>query len=426
MSLPDWVASPALAPLWERVRARLESTGLEPRGRVTVSVSSRDERHAVGALLGRPVTRSRVVVDLGALDSRLAARSGVGGLAAVVEAVTGRPLRDRPSERLDLARRRDEPLELARTLVDGPWVETWLAGLRQTGLLTNRPDAAKVVSDAAAVLGLVVGAEVVPRSRVDLGARLLGDAHALDEDRLQHLVVLRGLAAASGVAVPASAGERRALWQDFGIGPDLVSSTCLTLGLRLAGSDALSVRLGVAADDGDPVHLTAWDLRRWGLAELSAQTVLVCENPRVLEAVAETYGGQVPVVCTSGEPNTVVTTLLERLVGAGCELRYHGDFDWPGIAIANRLVARFGVTPWLMSASDYEAGVRPESPASGGTPAEPSWDAELGAAMRLHAVAVHEEAVLDALLETVPGLLSGLASVPGRSRGWWSSPGRCR
>ncbi len=401
MSVPEWVAAPELAAVWGRVRARLESGGLPPRGRVTVSVTSRSERHALGALLGRPVTRSRLVVDLAALDSRLEARSGVGGLAAVVEVVTGAPLRDRPAERISLARRRDGPLELARTLVDGPWVETWLAGLRQTGLLTNRPDAAKVVSDAAAVLKLVVHAEVVPRSRVELGARLLGDAHALDEDRVQHLVVLRGLAAASGVAVPSSAGERRAVWQEYGIGPDLVSSTCLTLGLRPAGSDALSTRLRLAADDGDPVHLTAWDLRRWSLAGLGAQTVLVCENPRVLEAMAEAYGGQVPVLCTSGEPNTVVSTVVGHLAGAGCDLMYHGDFDWPGIAIANRMVARFGVMPWLMSAAEYEAGVRPESPALGGAPAEPSWDAELGAAMRLHAVAVHEEAVLDSVLVAV-------------------------
>ena len=48
--LPDWVAAPELAVLWERVRARLESTGLPPRGRVTVPVESRAERHAVGAL----------------------------------------------------------------------------------------------------------------------------------------------------------------------------------------------------------------------------------------------------------------------------------------------------------------------------------------------------------------------------------------
>jgi uncharacterized protein (TIGR02679 family) len=395
--LPDWLAAPELAVAWERIRTRLESTGLPPRGRVTVPVGSRQSRHALAALLGRSVTRDRVVVDLAALDERLTSRSGIGGLADVVAKATGRPLRDRPRERDELALRREGPLTLARDMVDGPWVESWLAGLRRTGVLTNRPDAGRVMSDAVAVLNAVVGQPAVPRSRVELGAQLLADAHALDEDRLLHLVVLRGLAAAAGRPW-ATGAERRELWLAYGIGPDLVSSTCLVLGLRPVGSDAASQRLRQAADAGDPVHLTAWDLRRCPLELVPTQPVLVCENPRVLEAVAESFGGKVPVVCTSGEPNTVVTTVLERLSAAALPMRYHGDFDWPGIAIANRLVRRFGVTPWSMTSSDYEAGVRPESPRLGDAPVEPSWDAELGAAMRVHGAAVHEEAVLPSML----------------------------
>jgi uncharacterized protein (TIGR02679 family) len=398
VSLPDWIAAPELAVLWQRVRARLESTGPPPRGRVTVPVSSRAERHAVAALLGRSVTRDRVAVDLAALDARLAERSGLGGLVVVVEAVTGMPLRDRPRERHDLSQRRTEPLEVAAALVDQPWAPAWIDGLRRTGLLTSRPDAVRVVTDAATILNAVVGAKAAPRSRVELGGKLLGDAHALDEDRVEHLVVLRGLAAAAGVAMPAAADERRALWLEYGIEPDLLSSTCLTLGLRPLGQDPLARRLRVAAEAGDPAHLTRWDLRRGDLSEAASGPVLVCENPRVLEAVAETYGGRVPVVCTAGEPNTVVATVLEQLAASGRPLRYHGDFDWPGVAIANRLVSRVSVTPWLMTAADYEAGLLPGAPALLGTTVEPCWDAELGAAMRQHALAVHEESALPSLL----------------------------
>jgi uncharacterized protein (TIGR02679 family) len=398
--LPDWVAAPELAVLWERVRARLESTGLPPQGRVTVPVESRAERHAVGALLGRSVTRTSIAVDLVALDARLTERSGVGGLATVVEAVTGTALRDRAHERAQLSRRRTEPLAIAESLVDAPWAPVWLDGLRRTGLLTNRPDAAQVVSGAAAVLNAAVGAEIGSRSRVELGATLLGDSHALDEDRVEHLVVLRGLAAAAGVALPTAAADRRALWLSFGIMPDLVSSTCLTLGLRPTGSDPVTERLRLAADAGDPVHLTAWDLRRCELSNATSDPVLVCENPRVLEAVAQAAGPRVGVVCTSGEPNTVVGTVLSRL--SGVKLRYHGDFDWPGIAIANRLVSRFGVEPWLMDSATYEGAVRPASPVLAGAPIDPTWDPELGAAMRLHGGAVHEESVLADLLARLP------------------------
>jgi uncharacterized protein (TIGR02679 family) len=402
MTLPDWVATPELTEIWDRVRARVETTGLPPQGRVTVTVASRGSRHALGALLGRTVTRERVVVDLAELDTRLAERSGESGLAAVLEALTGSPLRDRRREREELTQRREEPLTLAKSLLEAPWVEEWLAGLRRTGLLTNRSDAARLIADAATVLRAVT-AESLPRSRVELGAKLLGNSHALDEDGPLHLVVLRGLAAASGMALPGSAGERRNLWRAYGVTPDLISSTCLTLGLCPEGQDPVSQRLRLAADAGDPMHLTAWELRRCELALPSDRSVLVCENPRVLEAVAETYGGLMPVVCTSGEPNTVVTAVLDRFAPA-VQLRYHGDFDWAGIAIANRLLARFEMSPWLMTASDYEAGLQPGSPSLLDAPIQPSWDAELGATMRLHGKAVHEESVLATLLDELATL----------------------
>jgi uncharacterized protein (TIGR02679 family) len=396
MTLPDWVAAPELTDVWGRIRARVESVGLPPQGQVTVTVDSRGSRHALGALLGRVITRDRVTVDLAELDTRLASRSGQPGLAAVLEALTGKPLRDGRKERADLIQRREEPLALGRQLLATPWAEAWLSGLRRTGLLTNRSDGLQVITAAAKVLTALT-TEFQPRSRVELGAKLLGDAHALDEDRLLHLVVLRGLAAASGRTLPSAAGERRELWQVYGVTPDLISATCLTLGLRPDGEDGVSHRLRLAADAGDPVHLTAWDLRRCELSLQRGEPILVCENPRVLEAVAETFGGRRLVVCTSGEPNTVVTTVLERLAPAA-RLRYHGDFDWAGIAIANRLVARFSVVPWLMNAAEYEAGLQPGSPALLDSPIEPSWDADLGAAMRLNGLAVHEESVLPALL----------------------------
>ncbi|MHA6630895.1 DUF2399 domain-containing protein [Pseudonocardia sichuanensis] len=61
------------------------------------------------------------------------------------------------------------------------------------------------------------------------------------------------------------------------------------------------------------------------------------------------------VVCTSGQPALVVLDVLAALRGA--ELRYHGDFDWAGVAIANRLRAMAGVRPWRMRGADYERGL---------------------------------------------------------------------
>lgn len=49
--------------------------------------------------------------------------------------------------------------------------------------------------------------------------------------------------------------------------------------------------------------------------------------------------------------------LLERLVSNGADSRYHGDFDWAGIRIAQGLRSRVHWTPWRFAADDYRAGL---------------------------------------------------------------------
>lgn len=403
----DWLSADGLAPLWGRVRNRLQSTGGVARGRVTVPTATREQRHAVGDVLGSTVVRAQVTVDLAELEQRLVERTSYRSLAELVEAVTGRPLRNRPLERAERDARRLGPAEAVSGVIDGPWVESWLAGLSQSGVLTRAPDGEAVALAAATVMREVLVRDSAPRSRVELAARVLGDAHALDEDRLLHNVVVRALAAEAGIATPAGLIQRRALWERHGVSNDSVSATCLVLGLAGTDSTAVARRLEAAAGAGDPVHVTAWDLRRGLAFDGPASDVLVCENPRVLEAIAETYGGGVAVVCSSGQPNGVVLAVMTRLREAGRRLRYHGDFDWPGIAIANRLVAVAGVEPWLMEAEDYERGLHRSAPPLSGVAAQPCWSAELGAAMRGHGTVVHEETVLDDVLAGVQSFTSG-------------------
>lgn len=104
-------------------------------------------------------------------------------------------------------------------------------------------------------------------------------------------------------------------------------------------------------------------------------------------------------VCAAGEPNLIVGQVLGNLSGAGADLYYHGDFDWPGIAIANRVITRFSARPWQMTCGDYLHEVRSDGPALAGIQVEPAWDHELGAAMRSHGHALHEETVLALILD---------------------------
>ena len=400
-----WLAEPGLARLWGLVQSRLERNGLTAAGSVTIAELTREERHAIGGLLGRPLLKDRVSVDLTDLDADLVRRSGIGGLVVVVEAVTATTLVSRPAIRTTRAAEREAPFVAARDwlrqnpLPGASWVEPWLATLRRAGILTGISDGPEQLRQALRVLATVTSRQT-QQTRTALAATEVGDAHCLDDGTLLAHLVLRGLAVAVEDAAPRTTRERRELWERFGVCADAVSSTCLALGLRASGSGGVSGRLDAAAHDGDPIHLSAWDLRRLpGFS--SGRQVLVCENPAVLEAIAQRFGGAVPVVCSSGQPALVVLDVLRRLVAAGTELIYHGDFDWPGISIANRLISQVGVRPWLMSAPHYHAAVPAARLRLTGTVVEPTWDRELGRAMQRAGLALHEESLLDRILDAV-------------------------
>ena len=129
--------------------------------------------------------------------------------------------------------------------------------------------------------------------------------------------------------------------------------------------------------------------------------VRVCENPAVLRrAAAELGAGSAPLLCTEGHPSAAFHQLADVIVGGGGELRYHGDFDWPGVAIAGSVMRRHGARPWRMAAADYTAGVRAgaEYVQLAGSSQPTPWDTELSEVMAATGRAVYEEAVADPLI----------------------------
>lgn len=194
-----------------------------------------------------------------------------------------------------------------------------------------------------AVLFPGTGARPTPAiwGRGELATRTTGSAHGLDDGTLLVRPVLRGIALARDVDVPADAAGRRALWRRASVTPDEVSSTVLTHGLRPTGDSWQEAALRERADHHLETHLTLRELRVLRLNVPPRTRVHVCGNPRVVEAAADAHR-TAPLICTSGSAATVVLTLLDALSAAGCTLAYHGDFDWPGIALANRTMQRYG------------------------------------------------------------------------------------
>ncbi|MEU2774922.1 TIGR02679 family protein [Streptomyces sp. NPDC007162] len=411
----DWLTGPGLTRLWQGARKRLESNGVQATGSLRLTAMNAQERNDLSLLLGKPLTGAAVTVRLDVLDARLRASAAGLGLRQILEEL-GPPLTDRRGARADVAARREQVWSSlassldASPLADQEWPRQWYDLLRRAGVPRGvTPEAAVwTLQQAVQVLTALLGPEGPERNgtrgRGELAAMTTGSAHGLDDGTWLARLVQRGVALAHGTEFPDDAAGRRALWRLVSVTPDEVSSTVLTYGLRPDGEGWRERALRERADHHAEVHVTPRDLHDLRLQLPAATLIHICENPRVVEAAADAACVQ-PLVCTSGSAATVVFTLLDALAATGCHFAYHGDFDWPGIALANRVTRRYEARPWRMGTADYEH-LAAHSQAEGipqlaldGHPVSADWDPDLAPAMTALGVALHEEATLDLLVD---------------------------
>ncbi len=421
-----YLSVPELAEVWHTARVRLERNGLRVSGVLTLTLDDAAADRLSG-LLGRTVPPGAGRrITLQDLDTAMRHSAAEQGLISVLEDLAGRPLVDRSAARRDTQeqwaqvwRQLDTSLADAG-LAEAHWVPDWIAGLRRTGILTRAgTDAAtRALTHAIATLGVLATSSASDLLRLapdheqgwratswelaELATRVTNNAHGLDDSQLASAVLLRAAAHALDRPVPESATDRRESWQALGVATDSISGTVLVWRLRPPGADPWSVMLRTRANLGLVTHLTLHEIDQAGQVAFaeSGQTVFACENPQVLQAAARARSDS-PLVCLSGNPATVGTRLLRALIAAGNPIRYHGDFDWPGVAIAGRVIAA-GATAWRMSATDYQAAVAgldsDQAVALTGKPVGTPWDPALASAMVARGLAVHEESVLPDLL----------------------------
>jgi uncharacterized protein (TIGR02679 family) len=254
-----------------------------------------------------------------------------------------------------------------------------------------------------------------------LAAEVLGDSHALDAGQPTAAIVLRacrrvldrdGYSRLDELAEASNAGTEREdveernrsvreQWALLGVTVNELAAPALCLNLPVEPGTPTADVLLAAARHGEPVHLTLRALLRhastWSVAN---RDVFVCENPSIVAHAADRLGTScAPIVCTDGMPSAAQRTLLRQLTAAGARLRYHGDFDWPGLRIGNYVIRELGALPWRFSTADYLAANAVSGPVLKREERVPAmWDEQLADAMLECGFAVHEERVFEALL----------------------------
>ena len=416
------LGGPALAALRQRLRRAYEqaAAGSEP-GLLRLSALAPHEAEALQALSGRPARQTASMqIDLSDLGASLQAAGLASGLREALELLDG-PIVALAAERAVAAAAWSALL--AQT--SHPTLASLLRDPYGLGLLRRMAagdaQAAQVLCDRSSRVLAALPAQGQPRA--SLAALCLGDAHALDKGRPVATLVLAALRRAGQDQDNSdSDGDEgtRALWAAQGVSVNELARPALSLNLPLHGqgpSRALPDRATDGATDSATHTAADGEPRYWSLRQLlrgppawrvAGRDVFVCENPNLLAMAADALGSRcAPLVCTDGMPAAAQRALLAQLAAAGAQLHYHGDFDWPGIRIANRVLQDFGARAWRFGAADYAAAVElaaavSQAPLRGNAVAA-SWDGKLASTMLQAQRAIAEEALLPALLPDLAG-----------------------
>jgi uncharacterized protein (TIGR02679 family) len=398
--LHETLGRPELSRLLQRLRKRLEQ-GKSLTGAITLEKLTTAEQDAFSRLLGRmPAQGHRLSVDLDLLGQRLIEAGLCESLDQAVQHLVG-PVTNHVEARHYQASQWQKLFDSAFAhLPPRPEFTVWLERIQSQGLLRRYGlEPARVLLAQSLLLAARLPADGILLAK--LAADTVGDAHALDLGRPLGNLVIRLAAPLAGITRWDNAAARREAWEAMGVLLDDLSAPVLTLNLRSSGAAAINQMLNTWADIGEPCHLTLRQLRRTppGFSiDVTGSRVFVCENPNIIATAAERLGrNSVPLICTEGHPRTSLHELLRQLTSVGIQLRYHGDFDWPGIQMANAMIVKHGAAPWQMSVADYLQAATFDFPLSG-TPIAAIWEPQLQSTMQTTGRAVHEEQVVDRLL----------------------------
>lgn len=390
----------ALAPLRRQLRRRFERENIgNPIREIRLTGLAPHEREAVAQITGSRSRASRsIALDLEKVDNALRAAGIAPSLRSALEQLDG-PIINLASTRAAIATRWNHIVSKA----EHPLLKQWLSVPANLGILKRLSGsdhllAEQICRHAGAILScLPKGGTTLAH----LAADVLGDPHGLDAGQPVATVVistLRNPALLDEDAMLAEDDRVRSVWARVGVMVNELARPALFLNLPFFVTDDSG-----AMAAGQPSYASLrWLMRSRPIWDVREREVFVCENPNIVTIAADHLGaGSLPLVCTDGMPAAAQRVLLTQLRTSGAQLRYHGDFDWPGIRIANLVIREHGASAWRMNEKDYNAAAeRSQGRGTGlsGAAAVASWDPALSTEMAVLGLGIAEEAVAESLL----------------------------
>lgn len=405
-------ATSGMKELLKHLRQRLENGDSLERGSISIGNPSPELRHEIHRFFGRPDRRNsgRLNIDLDKLNHILNTAGLANNAAEAVAILTG-PWTDRKRSRQEEQKRWRQFFEDITSQIESDFPSEACAYMKEAIQDANKTGLLKRWSDGDLehakdflyqFMNVMRHLPAQTVSLAELAALSTGDSHALDSGKPLGSLCLRLLSIRLLAKGLNETTDRRLLWESVGIVCDELSAPVLALNIRSTEEGLLGLTLSRHAELGEPLRLTLRQLRKFPFKlqpEEQNPRVFICENPNVLASVAEKLGPRsATLICLDGQPKSAGRALLRIFQQYGARFFYHGDFDGPGLQIANLIIEEFQAQPWRMSVHDYILGLSCGTPLDS-KPPQASWDSELAERMIIEGKAVHEESLIDLLLE---------------------------
>lgn len=343
----------------------------EAKGNVVLSDASDEECDAANEIVNPKHIFTPPVIKFGMRDFEEGLKKtsfGYIDLRYITEAYCGKKIITKKEISAAAKEVKNTVFNKVRERNTGCFCEKWLEEMisrKCFGYKTVIGEIAVSPNEAEKMLENVCGAinsrqNAEPVQLAVLSAEITGDPHYFDNTRTAGKLLLKGLACTAGMTESRYAEEEKAIYAEFGIEPDSISSMTAVVGIRLYKSDMCEhPAFKIFADTGEICLISMANIMEISGADTDGKTVIAVENPMVFTALsgaAAEYG--CGLICTSGQLKASGIKLLKMLTEAGCKILYAGDFDPEGLQIADKILRRFSgydVHAWHMSAEDYNA-----------------------------------------------------------------------
>ncbi|GHO76706.1 hypothetical protein KSD_44770 [Ktedonobacter sp. SOSP1-85] len=246
-------------------------------------------------------------------------------------------------------------------LTEGTHGQEWLFSRYKNARPEEQARQLEIIGYIARILDQLSG-EAMPQRLALFAQQTSGDPHMLDPNRAAGRLLL--LALGDLTHTPLQPGLNREdalrLYMEVGLQVDTISSYVVAFNLASASFQDGTPDPMIAAAGERILPLTLRQLWDWGRVQAATRDIYIIENPQVFEEIIDNQPSttQAPtIICTAGWPSVAALTLLDKLISATPDSRFHysGDFDLKGLQIAAHFLDRYPdhCTLWHIDPAAY-------------------------------------------------------------------------